>query len=189
MGISALISLISGKIQRSMPERACPSSSGGCLRDAPALRGLGTRQERDVELGSGAARLHQELPRGNRGARAQLHPALQPGPSAPAHVVGSPPRSGTSAAPGRWKHPDPTYRQGPPRGRRSSAETFGAGGELPRRTGCFPSQLVQSVLFRLSALPPRVSSSRAAPKVGERAAARSALRHPWAPRNKTPGFL
>lgn len=174
MGISALISLISRKIQRSMPERACPSSSGGCLWDAPALRELGTRQERDVELGSGAARLHRELPRGSRGARARLHPTLQPGPSAPAHAAGSPPRSGTSAAPRRWKHPAPTYRQGPPRGRRSSAKPFGAGGELPRRTGCSPSQLVQNVLFRLSALPPRASSSsRGAPKVGgERAAAK-----------------
>lgn len=80
MGISALISLISRKIQRSMPERACPSSSGGCLRDAPALRELGTRQERDVELGSGAARLHRELPRGSRGARARLTPLCSRAP-------------------------------------------------------------------------------------------------------------
>lgn len=140
------------------------SSLARARHEAGEGRGAG---ERRCPAPSGASQ-------GKQGSESPAHPALQPGPSAPAHAAGSPPRSGTSAAPRRWKHPAPTYRQGPPRGRRSSAKPFGAGGELPRRTGCSPSQLVQNVLFRLSALPLRASSSsRGVPKVGgERAAAK-----------------
>lgn len=190
MGISALISLISRKIQRSMPERACPSSSGGCLRDAPALRELGTRQERDVELGSGAARLHRELPRGSRGARARLTPLCSRAPL----LLPTPPARRHAAArlqlhAGGSTQPQPTARVLPAVAaalqRHLGQEASCRGTQAALQVNSCKMFCFDSALCLCAPPPPPEECQRWGGSEQQR---RSALRHPWAQRNKTTGL-